>query len=211
LDFSSVSNLNTNTHTSPVASCKSLTGITMTNTSGITGMYGFFHICNSLTEVNISDTSNVTNMRAMFQNCSSLKEIPSMDTSNVTGMRDMFNGCSSLKEIPSMDTSSVTDVSYLNYGASKLRKIGSLDFSSATSLTYLNRYSNRLNASGIYGIIKTHTYNGCDMTRDNLIIIFNNLGTASSQTIDVRNNPGTGDLTPEDIAIATTKGWTVTV
>ena len=110
-----------------------------------------------------------------------------------------------------MDTSSVTDVSYLNNVTSKLRKIGSLDFSSATSLTYVNYSNHQLNASGIYGIIKTHTYNGCDMTRDNLVIIFNNLGNASSQTIDVRNNPGTDDLTPEDIAIATSKGWTVTV
>ena len=134
-----------------------------------------------------------------------------MDTSSVTNMYQMFNGCSSLEEIPSMDTSSVTNMGYLNAGDSKLRKIGSLDFSSATSLSYLNSSTNRLNASGIYGVIKTHTYNGCDMTRDNLLIIFNNLGTASSQTIDVRNNPGTPDLTTEDIAIATSKGWTVTV
>jgi hypothetical protein len=110
-----------------------------------------------------------------------------------------------------MDTSIVTNMGGFVDTNRRLRKIGSLDFSNVTTLTNFNRYDSQLNTSGIYNIIKTHSYNGCDFNRDNLLIVFNNLGTASSQTIDVRSNPGTPNLTPTDIAIATSKGWTVTV
>ena len=68
-----------------------------------------------------------------------------------------------------------------------------------------------LNLSNIFGLTKSHSYNTNKLSRLALINIFNNLGNATSQTIDVRYNPGTADLTPEDIAIATSKGWTVTV
>ena len=44
---------------------------------------------------------------------------------------------------------------------------------------------------------------------DPSIVIFNNLETVSSATIDIRQNHGTSELHPDTIAIATGKGWTV--
>ena len=45
-----------------------------------------------------------------------------------------------------------------------------------------------------------------------MLEIFNQLVTIShSATIDIRNNSYTSDLTADDIAIATNKGWTVSV
>ena len=50
----------------------------------------------------------------------------------------------------------------------------------------------------------------CPINRANMLEIFNQLVTIShSATIDIRNNPATADLTADDIAIATNKGWTV--
>ena len=43
-----------------------------------------------------------------------------------------------------------------------------------------------------------------------MLEIFNQLADVSySATIDIRNNSYTADLTSDDIAIATNKGWTV--
>ena len=48
--------------------------------------------------------------------------------------------------------------------------------------------------------------------RANILEIFNQLVTVShSATLDLRNNPATADLTDADKAIATNKGWTLTL
>ena len=48
--------------------------------------------------------------------------------------------------------------------------------------------------------------------RVNILEIFNQLVTIShSATLDLRNNPATADLTDDDKAIATNKGWTLTL
>lgn len=50
-----------------------------------------------------------------------------------------------------------------------------------------------------------------NMNRDALVRLFNSMPTVSdSQEIDVTGAIGAGDLTAEDLAIATGKGWTVT-
>ena len=52
----------------------------------------------------------------------------------------------------------------------------------------------------------------CPINRANMLEIFNQLVTVShSATLDIRNNSYTADLTDADKAIATNKGWTLTL
>ena len=235
IDFSSH---NTTASSNPFAGCSELTGVTITNIQNTTSFFNFFSGCKSLTEVNIPDTSHVTNMQGMFNGCSSLTVAPNLNTSSCTNMGSMFNasgikiapvydltnvttmstmfyGCPKLEYVPSMDTSNVTNMYRLFYQSPKIKKYGLLDMSSLATSTSANWIIGsglpNLFKSDITGLKFTHTYSGGNLVRSEIVNIFNNLGNASSQTIDVRTNPGTSELTPEDIAIATSKGWTVTV
>ena len=49
----------------------------------------------------------------------------------------------------------------------------------------------------------------CNFDQAGLVNVFNDLPSVTA-TITVTDNPGTGDLTAENLAIATDKGWTVT-
>ena len=181
------------------------------NTSGVTNMQSMFGYCSNLIEIPSDfNTDSATNMLYMFQTTSNLKTIPSINTSNITSGYYMFRQ-SGIEEIPDLDTSNITDSREMFGYCSRLRKIGSLDFSSVTNATNMFRNNYGIGKSDIYGLTKSHTYLHGKLSRTELVNIFNNLGNATSQTIDVRYNPGTADLTPEDIAIATSKGWTVTV
>jgi hypothetical protein len=122
----------------------------------------------------------------------------------------MFNGCS-VEEIPSLNFSKLTNASSLFDVCVYLRKIGSINLSAITSSLHLLRSNFNISESNITGLRFTHTYSGSKLSRLALINIFNNLGSATTQTLDIRFNPGTAELTPSDIAIATSKGWTVTV
>ena len=122
----------------------------------------------------------------------------------------MFYG-SGVEIIPDLDFSNITNGYGTFDGCGKLRKIGSINMSNVTTNSYMLRNNFQLSESNIFGLTKSHSYNTNKLSRLALINIFNNLGNATSQTIDVRYNPGTSELTPSDIAIATSKGWTVTV
>ena len=173
-------------------------------------MYAMFISCSSLKELPSDFNTDSANVYAMFIG-TGLKTIPQINLSNSqSNLHDLFQG-SNIEVVPDLDFSSTTNVTYLFDGCANLRKIGSLDMSNVTSNTYMLRNNFQLSESNIFGLTKTHSYNTNKFSRLGLINIFNNLGNATSQTIDVRNNPGTSELTPEDIAIATSKGWTVTV
>jgi hypothetical protein len=65
-----------------------------------------------------------------------------------------------------------------------------------------------LQAGIMAGVSTDISYYNCLLGHQAIVDIFNGLAAANA-TIDVRNNYGAADLTSEDIAIATDKGWTV--
>jgi len=157
----------------------------------------------------IWNTSQLVNFNGLFEGNVHL-EYPYIDSNvQVSAMDEVFNGCIILKEAPLFDTSQCTDIDYAFYNCSNLYYLPAYDFSSVTTAT--NAFGAAiLRWSDVYGIVVSHSYNNCKLSREAIVNIFNNLGTASgSQTITVTNNPGSGDLTATDIAIATGKGWTV--
>lgn len=158
----------------------------------------------------IWNTSQLVNFNGLFEANIHL-EYPYIDSNvQVSAMDEMFNGCTILKEAPLFDTSQCTDIDYAFYNCRNLPSLPAYDFSSVTTAvdTFFNCYY--LRWSDVYGIVVAHSYNNCELSREAIVNVFNNLGTASgSQTITVTNNPGATELTPTDIAIATGKGWTV--
>ena len=132
-------------------------------------------------------TNSIANFANMFRGCSSLQFVPLFDTSSGTDFHYMFYGCSSLQSVPLFDTSSGTDFDYMFYGCSVLY------------------------AGALSGTRYTISYGNCKLDRAAIVAVFNALGTAvpPAQTITVTGNPGVPYLTPDDIAIATGKGWTV--
>ena len=177
------------------AYCGSASTFPLTNTSSSTNTSYMFNNCNSLVEAPFINTSASTNFAGMFYNCSSLKQVPLYDSANVTNFASMFYECRGLFEIPAFDMRAVTS----NTG---------IDSNTITGRMVYNCYG--LSKSGLYGQTRTQSYADCNLGRDDIVTIFNNLGTAAgTQTITVRYCPGTPLLSASDILIATGKGWTV--
>jgi hypothetical protein len=90
-----------------------------------------------------------------------------------------------------------------------LQIVDAIDASLTTNMTqtFENNYS--LSWLRLVGITVSFSIAECNFSREGLVQVFNDLGTASA-TITVSSNPGTGDLTADDLLIATNKGWTVT-
>lgn len=191
------------------AYCHSLREVTLTGTSSVENVYNMFSQCYNLITAPYFDTSSVTTMERMFEWCSSLVNVPLYDTSSVESMQNMFEECYCLTTFPQFDTSSVTNLS-LGF-MMNLRYLPELDASSVTFPVQVNTPS--LQVGVLSGISVDISYNspgnrGATLGRQAIIDIFNGLANASA-TIDVRNNYGAADLTAEDLAIATDKGWTV--
>ena len=175
----------------------------------------------NLTSVDVSnlDTSTVTNMDSLFDRCKVLREIKgldNLDTSTVTNMDSLFDGCSSLTtlDLSNWNTSAVTNMNslfnecsslttvYLNFDTSKVRYINYYTFNNCRNLT---------NVIGTFEGTKVDLYlSSCPLTPQSAMVFINGLAEVS-ETKTLRLSATTYDaLTPEQIAIATSKGWTVT-
>lgn len=161
-------------------------GVEILNSNSLDSTYDMYRYSN-IVEPYLFDTSNVTDMSSMFYGCSELQAIPQFITSNVTGMTSMFDGCSKLETIPLLDTSNVTNMSNMFWGCSKLTNIG-----------------------GFQGLkINIDLSDSSLITRESMLNIFNTIGEAS-KTITISQNVA-DRLTDEDKAIATNKGWTISI
>ena len=134
-----------------------------------------------------------TNTGNMFSYCNSLTAIPQMDTSAVTNMSSMFNGCVSLTAIPQLDTSAVTNMNSMFYYCNSL-----------TAITF-NGSVTRWAGSAV-------SLQDCSLSHAAIVAFFNSLPTiTSAKTITLTGNPGVSELTSAEKAIATGKGWTLTL
>ena len=161
--------------------------------NAVTNMSYMFYSCYSLTAIPQLDTSAVTNMSYMFYSCSSLTAIPQLDTSLVTNMGYMFYSCYSLTAIPQLNTSAVTNMSYMFSGCYYLTAI-TLD--------------NTVTGWAGYAI----SLSNCSLSHAAIVAFFNSLPTiTSAKAITLTGNPGVSELTNAEKAIATGKGWTLTL
>ena len=221
LDTSNVTNMN-----KTFGRCIKLTTIPLLDTSNVTDMGGMFEVCAELESIPQLDTSNVTDMSGMFFYCIKLKTIPLLDTSNVTNMNTMFKQCEYLTTIPQLDTSNVTSMGDMFFECPKLKSIPLLDASSLEKigsgitigtfyncprLTNIGGFKNFGMNSSIYVV---GDFEGLtNLTHDSLMNIINNLydrksaGYSTAQL--VLGSFNLDELSAEEIAIATRKGWLV--
>ena len=197
--------------------CYSLTAIPQMDTSTITNMRYMFVNCYSLTAVPQMDTSAARNICATFSNCYSLTSIPQLDTSAATIMGYMFNGCYSLTSIPQMDTSMVTDMGYMFGNCYSLTAIPQMDTSAATNMSNMFNNCYSLASIAFNGSITgwagcAVSLKGCSLGHAAIVAFFNSLPTiTSAKAITLTGNPGVSELTAAEKAIATGKGWTLTL
>lgn len=100
-------------------------------------------------------------------------------------MSAMLNNCFSLQSVPALSTAAITS-DFTNF---------------ATADNSLNRCQMVFQ--------RTVSFQNCQLSRDAIVEIFNNLAVVVSATITITGNWGVTALSAADLLIATSKGWTV--
>ena len=220
-----VSNFDTSNVTDIInmfSNCSGLTSLDVSNfdTSNVTNMDSMFSNCKGLTSLDVSnfDTSNVTNMDSMFSNCKGLTslDVSNFDTSNVTNMGYMFDQCIRLTSIDlsGSETTKLTSIKsmfrecyelkdlYINFDLKLISEYQIEIFISCRSLTNVvgkfNNYKHNLDLSF------------SPLTEASAMVFINGLATVTEKRRLSLSATTYDSLTPEQIAIATAKGWTVT-
>lgn len=185
---------------------------------------GIFNTARKIKKIKFKNLTETGTMRSSFASCNVLEKVEFENSvvtpSNIAGI---FNGCPMLKELPDeLYFDNVTNANNALVNLSNL-KSAFLDFSLAKDMTVLGIHGSLTYQTNLVGLVVSNeapftyatapqiniTYT--NMSRAALVRLFNSMPTVSdSQEIDITGAIGAGDLTAEDIAIATGKGWTVT-
>ena len=169
----------------------------------------------------IFDFSNVTDTSCMFYSCKNLTTIPLLDTSNATDMNYMFGSCNKLQSIPQFDTAKVVNMDYMFVSCSSLQSIPQLDCGNVTSMNTFFGYIplNKLTNIGGFKDLKISVTSyfldkAPNLTVDSLMNVINNLYDLTANGLSGKSmkfgQTNLDKLTPEQIAVATAKGWTLT-
>lgn len=207
-----------------VGGCKKLTSLDVShfNTSKVTGMQSAFG-WTPIETLDLSgwDTSNVTTMWCMFIGCNWLKSIDfsGWDTTKVTDF-DCFISASGdhTPELESVDmrsfnTPSVINFNYMFGARTTLKEIkfGILDFASATDVGNMFHACNALTTfTGEVRNLKLSLDLGFSpLTVESAMVFINGLAEVeTAQTLRLKSTTYE-QLTPEQIAVATARGWTI--
>lgn len=208
-----------------------ITELPKINITGVNSLSSLFNGFKNLKNVDVSewDTSDVTNMSYLLSDTSIENiDLSGFNTSNVSNMNGMFE-LSKIKELnlTNFDTSNVKYM-YAMFNQSKLQTldISSFDASKVINIKYMFagvplenlKFMRNLGA----GYLPTASANYSDYTLDvssnslsynSLMSVFNNVYNIASIGIKpqrlIIGSDNTLKVTSEEIAIATSKGWTV--
>ena len=205
--------------------CTNLTSLDVSNfdTSNVTNMSSMFSYCTNLTSLDVSNfnTGKVTDMASMFSNNYNLTslDVSNFDTSNVTNMASMFLGNWNLTslDVSNFDTSNVTNMIYMFYSDSELTDLYmNFDVRSIKDDIYYyddiffgcNKLTNVIGKfEGTKLDLDLHY---SPLTAASAMVFINGLATVTEKRTLALSATTYDSLTPEQIAIATSKGWTVT-
>ena len=155
-----------------------------------------------------------TYTREMFYNCPSIEKIPDVNVSgasNTSIYNNTFYHMQGVKEVGNIIFGSGANLSNMFTHHHSLQYIGEYDISLAYATTNMFNYCRSLQWCGLTNIPTSIGFYDNFLGSGALTHIFSNLVSGvTGQTIDIRNNYGTAELHPDTIAIATSKGWTVT-
>lgn len=197
------------------------------NTSQVTTMYNMFNNCSGLTSLNIKDldVSKVTTMYGIFQLCKSLTslDISQWNTAELTDISYMIQNCSKLTELD-LSGWKTEKIKTANYAFSR-NNIITLDLSgwkldSLTVTSNMFFYADSLTNLFLpdlghnEGCTELNLLDCSELSKDSILFLFNNAfdrataGYTRAFTITL-NGSTKALLTEDEIAIATSKGFTV--
>jgi len=187
-------------------------------------------------DMSAGGNGNISAQR-MFNSCFNLEKLPDLDLSRVWYGYQMFNGMPALSQsgacdfsnmLSSLNSSSqagqfgirydvITDLvippdANLNStfaGNPNLKRVPFVEASGAYTMAGFFNNCYNLEVGTLSGVTSDIGYYRTCLSSGAIEDIFNWLGTAN-KTIDIRYTPGTYELHADTIAIATSKGWTVT-
>ena len=188
-----------------------LKSVPLFNTQSVTNMQSMFHTCISLENISLFDTQNVESFSLFLFGCSSLKNIPLFNTQNATNIDNMFGSCSSLQSVPLFNTANVTNMNVMFQSCVSLNYVPNINTSNVTF--HVNQFNgcNSLNRVELVAR-NTISFQNCQLSRDAIVEIFNNLvdrSSTTSATITITGNWGVTALSAGDLLIATNKNWVV--
>lgn len=202
--------------------CQDLSSLDLSNfdTSKVTNMSEMFSTNMYMTSLDVSnfDVSNVTDMSNMFGSCEKLTslDLSSFNTSKVTNMSKMFQYCRDLVtlNLSNLDTSNVTNMDYIFRECTRLTDLYiNFNLKSITEVI-TGPFYYCLNLKNVVGKFEGTKFDlwlsHCPLTADSAMVFINGLATVTEKRTLALSATTYDSLTPEQIAIATAKGWTVT-
>lgn len=207
-------------------SCSKLNSLDVSrfDTSSVTNMYGMFSGCANLKKIDVShfNTSKVTSMIKMFSYCEKVEELDlsKFDTSEVERLDYIFSCCGSLKslDLSSFDTTKVTHIGRMFYDCPSLEtlnlrgwNLSEVKQSKNTSKDFISYCPSLKNIIGpIRGIKVNIDISGSPLlTKDSAMTLIEGLEDIGEERQIIFSQDTYNSLTPEEIEIATLKGWTV--
>ncbi len=160
------------------------------------------------------DTSKANNMQSMFSNCTNLMQVPLLNTANVMHFDDMFYNCTSLTTVPQFNTSSLYSANLMLAGCSKLISVPLLDFTNAKELrSILLACSELVELGGFTNLsVNLDLSSSRKLTAESILNVINQAkdlsGTGGTAPLTL-GSTNIAKLTEDQIAIATSKGWTI--
>lgn len=209
LDFTNVNTSMFTTLSSSFDGMLYLEEIKGLDASNVTNGYNCCQNCSELINAEFLNTVKMTTMNSMFINCSKLEQVD-INTIAVKLLNAFCRGCTNLKTISLNGLDKCTDISYVVWDCKKLENIdGFINLGKA--------YTKESENTWAYGLdLTTNTL----LTHESLWNVINGLydlsltynvangGTLYTQSLKL-GSINLAKLTTEEIAIATTKGWTV--
>lgn len=179
-----------------------------------TGLMNRFRNDKNLVFCPLVDTSNADNMTAMFSGCINLLQVPLLNTANVVHFDEMFYNCSSLTTIPQFNTANLYSANLMLAGCSKLVSVPLMDFGKAEQLrSMLLACSELTDLKGFTNLaVNLDLSSSRKLTADSIMNVINEAkdlsetGGTATLTLGTTN---ISKLTEQQIAIATSKGWTL--
>lgn len=178
-----------------------------------TGLMSKFRNDKNLVFCPLVDTSKANNMQAMFSNCTNLMQVPLLNTANVMHFDDMFYNCTSLTTIPQFNTTNLYSAQLMFGGCSKLVSLPLFDFTKAEQLrSMLLGCSELTDLKGFINLaVNLDLSSSRKLTAESILNVINqakDLSETGTATLTL-GTTNISKLTEEQIAIATSKGWTL--
>lgn len=160
----------------------------------------------------------------MFDGCHSLRQLPWLNFGEETTFSFMFKDCRSITTIPEYDFSSATHVGQMLKNCVNLKSLPLLDFSNVKNINSFfgeNELTYLTDLGGFKDLkIDWNDNNGLakcpNLTVESIVNVFENLydfignGESTTRTIQIHTNVYY-QLSEEQLAIATNKGWVISM